>query len=57
MAEVLGANGSVTNGFHEPESGLKILVVGAGIGGLSAAIGLRQQGHTVHVKSSVFFLS
>ena len=29
---------------------LKIAIVGAGIGGLSAAIGLRQQGHVVNVR-------
>lgn len=28
---------------------LKVLVIGAGIGGLSAAIALRQQGHQVEV--------
>lgn len=28
---------------------LKVLVIGAGIGGLSAAIALRQQGHEVEV--------
>ncbi|KAI1616482.1 hypothetical protein EDD37DRAFT_618243 [Exophiala viscosa] len=49
MAEVLGAIVPATNGFHDTQSGLKILVVGAGISGLSAAIGLRQQGHTVQV--------
>lgn len=31
--------------------GLRILIVGAGIGGLSAAIALRQQGHRVEVSS------
>lgn len=30
-------------------NGLKVLIVGAGIGGLSAAIALRQQGHDVEV--------
>jgi len=30
-------------------TGLKVLIVGAGIGGLSAAIVLRQQGHHVEV--------
>jgi heterodisulfide reductase subunit A-like polyferredoxin len=42
-------NSSSKNGDH----GLKILIVGAGIGGLSAAIGLRQQGHEVIVSIEV----
>lgn len=42
---VNGVNGS---GHHE-QDGLKILIAGAGIAGLSAAIGLRQQGHRVHI--------
>lgn len=37
-----GSNG------HSPD-GLKILVVGAGIAGLSVAIALRKQDHHVHV--------
>lgn len=32
-----------------PEDGLRILIIGAGIGGLTAAIALRQQGHRVEV--------
>ena len=28
-----------------PKNGLRIIIVGAGIGGLTAAIALRQQGH------------
>lgn len=38
------------NGLDGHKSkGLSILVVGAGIAGLSAAIGLRKQGHYVQV--------
>jgi 2-polyprenyl-6-methoxyphenol hydroxylase-like FAD-dependent oxidoreductase len=38
------------NGVSNYDSGrLQVLVVGAGIAGLSAAIGLRQQGHYVQV--------
>lgn len=44
----------ISNGHNGDEAathtGLKILVVGAGIGGLSAAIVLRQQGHHVEVR-------
>lgn len=60
-------NGSVptTNGQHdeapkdgfsplvdEHETPLKIAIIGAGIGGLSAAIGLRRNGHEVQVFSN-----
>jgi thioredoxin reductase len=31
------------------ESGLRVGIIGAGIGGLSAAIGLRRAGHNVEV--------
>jgi monoamine oxidase len=33
-----------------PPKGLRVLIVGAGIGGLAAAIALRQQGHEVEVR-------
>lgn len=51
MAETTRAPPVVVNGYHhgDEQPGLKVLVVGAGIAGLSAAIGLRQQGHEVHV--------
>lgn len=35
---------------------LHVLIAGAGIGGLSAAIALRQQGHVVDVTSPLFIL-
>lgn len=43
-----GANGINVNEHHQTH-GLRVLVVGAGIAGLSAAIGLRKQGHQVEV--------
>lgn len=43
------------NGHHT--SGLRILIVGAGIGGLTAAIGLRQQGHEVVIFEQSRFAS
>ncbi|KAG7449471.1 FAD/NAD(P)-binding domain-containing protein [Guyanagaster necrorhizus] len=36
---------------------LKVIVVGAGLGGLSAAIALRRQGHCVHILESSSFKS
>ena len=43
-----GING--TNGMTiKPSPGLKVIIAGAGIGGLAAAIALRQQGHHVDV--------
>lgn len=35
---------------NSPANGLRVLIVGAGIGGLAAAIALRQQGHEVEVR-------
>jgi hypothetical protein len=42
----------IINGCNSAhEQGLRILIVGAGIGGLTAAIALRKQGHRVLVMS------
>jgi len=52
MAETISASSVAVNGYHHPgeKTALKILIVGAGIAGLSAGVGLRQQGHEVHVR-------
>ena len=41
------SNGAPNN--RTEDRALKALIVGAGIGGLAAAVGLRQQGHNVKV--------
>jgi hypothetical protein len=62
LEQILGTaqtNGTQTDGAQEngviggdgEKKGLKILIVGAGIGGLTAAISLRKQGHEVLVQS------
>lgn len=48
-AEMRGENASQTNGTTNESQHLKVIVVGAGIGGLTAAIALRQRGHHVEM--------
>ena len=38
----------IVNGINDPKP-LEVVIVGAGIGGLAAAIGLRRAGHNVSV--------
>ncbi|KAL2784515.1 hypothetical protein BJX66DRAFT_348237 [Aspergillus keveii] len=40
---------TITNGTHQEIRPLKVLIVGAGIGGLTAAIALRNQGHDIQI--------
>lgn len=47
----LGLNGHSNNGAaQEADVPLNIIVIGAGIGGLTASIYLRRQGHKVTVR-------
>lgn len=43
--DMLSNNSAVNGSIQGQPKGLRILIVGAGIGGLTAAIGLRRQGH------------
>lgn len=47
------ASAITAGGTNTQQQGLRILICGAGIGGLSAAIGLRQQGHEVLVSTTL----
>ena len=48
-----GSNGTSPNPLvHDHPRPLKVAIVGAGIGGLSAAIALRRQGHVVDVRAT-----
>jgi monoamine oxidase len=40
---------TTSNGMSDDKKPLKVIIVGGGIGGLTAAIGLRKQGHNVLV--------
>ncbi|KAH8760909.1 FAD binding domain protein [Hyaloscypha finlandica] len=68
LEQILGTaqtNGAQTDGAQEngvsdgdgEKKGLKILIVGAGIGGLAAAIALRKQGHEVLIFEQSQFAS
>ena len=45
----LQSNGVLESGLLPDVVSLKIVIAGAGIAGLTAAVALRQQGHQVHV--------
>lgn len=55
MAVISDMNSGYTNGDSHSTSapvGLKVIIVGGGIGGFTAAITLRQQGHDVEVSQT-----
>jgi len=47
-----GSTNGSTNGTQKPKTGIKVIVVGSGFGGLSAAIECHHQGHDVSVYES-----
>jgi hypothetical protein len=50
---IMGIDGQTNGGNGIASYGLRIVVIGAGIGGLSAAINLLKQGHDVTVKTQL----
>jgi heterodisulfide reductase subunit A-like polyferredoxin len=51
-----GSRNEVTHGEDESfgeKKPLKILIVGGGMAGLTAAIALRKQGHDIHVRDRI----
>ena len=40
--------------WHGSTPSLKVIIIGAGIAGLSAAVGLRRAGHDVEVRRALF---
>jgi heterodisulfide reductase subunit A-like polyferredoxin len=53
MAEIFLRSNGVSSPDRSPNDvSLKVVIAGAGIAGLVAAVGLRDQGHQVHVWQS-----
>ena len=46
----MAVNGHTNDVDGAASRNLKVIIIGAGIGGLTAAISLRQQGHDVEVR-------
>ena len=53
MANSNGTNGYIKANDTEAKTPLKILIMGAGIGGLTAAAALRKEGHDIQVRKIV----
>jgi 2-polyprenyl-6-methoxyphenol hydroxylase-like FAD-dependent oxidoreductase len=50
--EANGISSEVSHGFSKVKTGIKVIIVGAGFGGLCAAIECHQQGHNVEIFES-----